>query len=45
MVKLYEVSPKLKVVGLRELLLKIHRDLLVVHSYVKPYLAHYSDRH
>ncbi|WP_395502761.1 biosynthetic peptidoglycan transglycosylase [Ectopseudomonas mendocina] len=44
MVKLYEVSPKLKFVGLRELLLKIHRDLLVVHSYVKPYSAHYPDK-
>lgn len=44
MVKLSEFVPKLTVFSLRKALLKIHRDLLEVHSRVETGLAYYPDQ-
>lgn len=44
MVKLYEIPPKIKILSVREFLLRVHRDLLTVHSRIKVYSAHYPDK-
>ncbi len=41
MAKLHEFAPKLRFLNPRNTLLKIHRDLLLVHSRVKSYLIYY----
>lgn len=44
MVKLHELTPKLKIFSLRNALLKIHRDLLAVHSRVEMHLAYHPSQ-